>query len=214
MHVCNLPRWDVAALIGGRDFRIYTIERDTQLEDFLVGAVGRFWSDHVVAKVPPAGDAASYRDYLAQKWQRVTGDYIKSDMTADAVIAECLANREGVATYERLLQSNENVLREIIGDAPGIDCALGRIHCKPYQRRVTQWEQLARHLAAEYAVPGDVFALLIDGYTKDSKASRPLRYPARKKAEGWDECSEVADRGMAGLKKKLASGWGGPRGLR
>ena len=55
-HVTGLERWDLAVLIGGRDFRIYTIHRDLELEAELVAGVTAFWQDHVLAGIPPEPD--------------------------------------------------------------------------------------------------------------------------------------------------------------
>lgn len=44
---------DFAVLLGGQDFRIYTIERDPELIDLHVGRLVKFWRDHVVPRIPP-----------------------------------------------------------------------------------------------------------------------------------------------------------------
>jgi len=53
---------DLAVLLGNNDFRVYRIERDTELEGLLQSHARRFWLDHVLPMVPPrpvtAGDAA------------------------------------------------------------------------------------------------------------------------------------------------------------
>lgn len=205
MHVCNLDRWDVAALIGGRDFRIYTIERDRELEDFLVAAVGHFYQNHVLAGTAPPATARSYREYLVQKWSKVAGEYVQADARAEELVRTILALRQDNETNDAEIEAREIELRELIADAPGLDTSIGRIHCKPVHRRIVEWETIARRLAVEIGLPQKLFAELVDGHTKDAKPSRPMRYPARKKASGWDGCGELAERGMAGLKARLRS---------
>lgn len=53
MHVLDLPRWDVALLVDGEDFKWYTLLRDAAIEAELVEAVTFFWYGHVKPKVPP-----------------------------------------------------------------------------------------------------------------------------------------------------------------
>ncbi len=44
---------DLAVLIGGQDFRIYTIERDEELITALIERAHKFWCDFVLAGCPP-----------------------------------------------------------------------------------------------------------------------------------------------------------------
>lgn len=55
MGLCpNLNAVDVAALFGGRDFRIYTILRDDVLIAHLRRYAELFWREHVEKRLPPA----------------------------------------------------------------------------------------------------------------------------------------------------------------
>lgn len=51
--VTNIPRVDIAVLIGDEDFRIYTYERDPELEEKIILIEKNFWFNHVLAGVPP-----------------------------------------------------------------------------------------------------------------------------------------------------------------
>ena len=46
-------RWDLAALIGNSDLRIYHFTRDRELESYILEEASRWWRDYVVADVPP-----------------------------------------------------------------------------------------------------------------------------------------------------------------
>lgn len=54
MAVTDSNLWFLAVLIGGNDFRIYTIQRDRQLEKMLVARAEQFWKGHVLQDIPPA----------------------------------------------------------------------------------------------------------------------------------------------------------------
>jgi predicted phage-related endonuclease len=61
MALTEAPLWDVAVLLDGNDFRVYRLQRDTEIETAMMDAGEKFWRDHVERDVPPAfdgGDAA------------------------------------------------------------------------------------------------------------------------------------------------------------
>ncbi len=51
--ICNVPKVDIAVLIGGQNFRIYTYNRDKNLEDKLIKIAYNFWHNHIEKRVPP-----------------------------------------------------------------------------------------------------------------------------------------------------------------
>lgn len=53
MSVKEYGEADLAALIGGNDFRIYNFERDMDLEKMIVDRVADFWHNNVLADLPP-----------------------------------------------------------------------------------------------------------------------------------------------------------------
>ena len=53
MAITECQSADLAVLIGNNDFRIYTIERDLELESLILSHALAFWHDHVLSKIPP-----------------------------------------------------------------------------------------------------------------------------------------------------------------
>ena len=51
--ICDVPKVDIAVLIGGQDFRIYTYERNKDLEEKLIKIACNFWYNHVEKKIAP-----------------------------------------------------------------------------------------------------------------------------------------------------------------
>jgi len=51
--ICDVPKVDIAVLIGGQDFRIYTYARDRELEDKLIKIAYNFWHNHIEKRIPP-----------------------------------------------------------------------------------------------------------------------------------------------------------------
>jgi len=54
MAITECQSADLAVLIGNSDFRIYTIERDLELEDLILSHALHYWSEHVIGQKPPA----------------------------------------------------------------------------------------------------------------------------------------------------------------
>ena len=51
--ICDVPKVDIAVLIGGQDFRIYTYQRNKEFEDKLIKIACNFWHNHVEKRIPP-----------------------------------------------------------------------------------------------------------------------------------------------------------------
>ena len=51
--ICDVPKVDIAVLIGGQDFRIYTYNRDKNLEEKLIKIGVNFWHNHIEKRIPP-----------------------------------------------------------------------------------------------------------------------------------------------------------------
>lgn len=193
MHVLDLDRWDVAVLIGGQDYRTYTINRDGKRESAFVDTVARFWREHVLTGTPPPMTVTEQRGELVGKWDRVQGEYIKADNEIERLVAEVQQWRRLARDYADMIAADENRLRERIADAPGVVGTFGKVMCRPWSRRVTDWEAVARRLAADAAVPGNILSGLITSETRDTRPSRPLRYPKTTVVTGWDDAAAAAN---------------------
>jgi putative phage-type endonuclease len=53
LALTGCQQWDLAALIGNAEFRVYHFHRDMDLEGYLLEESSRWWRDHVIADVPP-----------------------------------------------------------------------------------------------------------------------------------------------------------------
>ena len=53
MAITECQSADLAVLIGNSDFRVYTIERDMELESLILSHAQHFWHEHVLGKKPP-----------------------------------------------------------------------------------------------------------------------------------------------------------------
>ena len=51
--ITDTPKADIAVLAAGQDFRIYTYNRDKNLEEKLIKIARNFWHNHIEKRVPP-----------------------------------------------------------------------------------------------------------------------------------------------------------------
>lgn len=52
--ITGVPKVDIAVLIGGQDFRIYTYLKNKEFEDKLIKIAVNFWQNHVEKRIPPS----------------------------------------------------------------------------------------------------------------------------------------------------------------
>lgn len=61
MFVYDYEEWDVAALLGGHDFRIYTFHRDREFDAILLEEGESFWKKYIEKRQEPDPDITSAR---------------------------------------------------------------------------------------------------------------------------------------------------------
>lgn len=62
MAVTGMDRWYLAVLVLGRDFKIYTIERDEEMIAMIEQAEGDFWNRYILTEEMPAPDGSHSAD--------------------------------------------------------------------------------------------------------------------------------------------------------
>lgn len=119
---------DLAVLIGGQDFRIYTIERDADLISELGKRAFAFWRDYILNDTPPplTGHVADVA-YVKGKWPESNTDemYACPELEAvctqlrDARIAQTICNDE----VNRL----SNIIKDEMGECGTLKTDIGTI---------------------------------------------------------------------------------------
>lgn len=154
----DVERMDFAVLIGGQDYREYTLKRDLELEALLVEAVEKFLHDHLEPQVPPEmTEPQSAERYLRAKYPRDTAPLI---VAGEAALAAAAALREA-RTMARLAARTEAEaearVKALIGEAAGLDCGeLGKLTWKTAKgrRRLDEKALVKAHpeIAKEFTV--------------------------------------------------------------
>jgi putative phage-type endonuclease len=102
--ICAVPKVDIAVLIGGQDFRIYTYERNKELEEKLIKIACNFWHNHIEKRIPPK--CVSTRDTFNLFPQ---SNY--HEIVAESNIIEKLQELKGAKEEESRIQSTIEKLK-------------------------------------------------------------------------------------------------------
>ena len=82
---------DVAALIGGNDFRLYRVERDIEIEQQLIEQEAAFWETVTRAEPPPPSNLHD----AVRRWGHIaTGGFVVAGETEERAIAILRRGRE------------------------------------------------------------------------------------------------------------------------
>lgn len=78
MLVCDIPIWNVAALIGGQELRTYRFERDKEIDGFLIEAGTKFWKEHVEKRGPPPIDYShkAAQEFIKKRYKAVSEETV------------------------------------------------------------------------------------------------------------------------------------------
>jgi predicted phage-related endonuclease len=153
LAVAEMPRWDVAALIGAGarisgNLALYTVWRNRSLENEIVAAADRFWHEHVQKRMPPAIDgSSSWQAHLARTYQKSTGVVLKATLK----ITELAGRYREAQQRRQKAEIDELYVRNQLAAAlRGADKARGAFGTigwvRPEAKPATDWEALAKFL--------------------------------------------------------------------
>lgn len=175
MMVLGRERWDVIALLGGTEPRVYRLTRDRDLEAALIEAQAYFWTTYVVGDVcPPPIDEQERRRYLRERYPGSTAKTCRTVDTEEArglVVGLADAKAAKVEAEERE-RAITNDLCALVGDDYGIEGAWGRFLWIP-KRGSTSWKAVAETLAG-----GVVPETLIEA-NRGAAFRSPMMYPRK-----------------------------------
>lgn len=113
MAVLALPVADIAVLVGGSDFRIYTVAADAELQDMIVSTEREFWQMVRDRVAPPA---VSYADVQAMYGRSARTD---SSICADAALIDVIADLRDATAARKAMEADEEALKAAVMAAMG-----------------------------------------------------------------------------------------------
>jgi predicted phage-related endonuclease len=143
MHVTGYHEADLAVLIGGNEYRQFSLKYDADLANYAADKCVKFWNTYVVPQVPPPAtandDLASYYDAKAGATITATEEIaglLDEYKRIKAVEKDAKADLEAIATQVKMF-AGEN---EIIKDVSGKTIATWK---KGKDRATVDWKALA-----------------------------------------------------------------------
>lgn len=140
MEVLDVERWDVAALLGGTDFRIYPVERDRDLGADLLALGEDFWINHVLARDPPPMSGEDARRLAQLRYPISMGDMLEPTPKAEALRDRILRVKRHQKRVEDLRAHLEALAIAMIGSSDGIKGCFTRSHVG----KAETWKAAAR----------------------------------------------------------------------
>jgi putative phage-type endonuclease len=109
---------DVAVLIGGRDFRLYHVERDDELIKLLIDIEQKFW-DKVQAGVQPEMDFThqTTAELIKRMYPGTNGQTIELPQDALSWHNTLLAAKKHIKDYKGVVDGAESHLKSLMGEA-------------------------------------------------------------------------------------------------
>lgn len=117
MAVLGLPYADVAALIGGRDFRIYHILRNELIINYLIQREGEFWELVKNGTPPPIDDSESAKNHLAAIYPKDIVERIPPTPEISDAVEMLLRQKDAKKAIEKAITGLENEVKAHMGEA-------------------------------------------------------------------------------------------------
>lgn len=121
MAITGKKRWYLAVLIGNREFKWFTIERDEAEIAALMTAEAEFW-ELVKTDTPPAVDGTAATTEAIKTIYAESDDSV-CDLTAfSANLRQYMALKKQIKELEVIAEEAANKIREFMGECGGGEC--------------------------------------------------------------------------------------------
>ena len=117
MFVTGDERADVGVLIGGNDFRIYTIHRDDKLIADLVDIAAAFWRRVEQKIAPPVDDSDACKQHFEKRLARGSNVELTASADMEHLFARWQSARRDAKALDKEIERIRNHVRAEIADA-------------------------------------------------------------------------------------------------
>jgi predicted phage-related endonuclease len=144
MLVTDAHTTDVAVLFGHHTFRRYIVPRNEPFLTSLVEELARFWAGYEARIPPPVSGSDLDSAWLRRHFPQNDGTIRVATPEQEAIIDELVKTRYNVTQAQAVQAKLENRVRELIGDADGVEGPFGTITWKKSKDGVDfDWERVA-----------------------------------------------------------------------
>lgn len=152
MSLTGFPRWDVAVLIGGNDFRKYRLKADAKVERLLLNRAHAFWERHHLGGVPP--ETAGEIDELREALKKTTNRVVPPPHDAHVAMVGLMAAKERLRVEKAVHDAMRDRLAELLvkHDARGFRMDDGSTFRLIDINPQVKYKELALHLLNKHEV--------------------------------------------------------------
>lgn len=144
LAVTGKQRWYLAVLIGNKDFRWFTLERDEAEIAALMAAEAEFW-EHVKMDTPPAIDGTQATSNTLNTIYAESDDSCIVDLQAyRAALSEYIALNQRIKDLEAQRDEAANKIKQFMGDSSGGECDGFKVSWKSQERRTFDSKRFAK----------------------------------------------------------------------
>lgn len=120
--LCGFDDWDLSVLIGGNDYRCFSIRRSPRLENQLLRRAEEFRERYILTKTAPSLDGTKSSDeYLKAMFPKHTRDSMKpANVDLDLIAGQLHEARLKAKELDDQITLFEQTIKNEIGDSPGI----------------------------------------------------------------------------------------------
>jgi len=175
MAALDYDRWDVCALMGEGEPRIYQIHRDREAEAAMLARVEEWYLRFILGdERPPLGGNEDAARWLAQMYPRHKLDIRMATPEEVALLTDYVQVRVAQKDLQRQRDTMETFLKDAIADHEGLMWDEGKITWRRTKDGSTvDWESLALALLCKY-VPESERGALETQYTSSKPGTRRM----------------------------------------
>ena len=143
LAVTGKKRWYLAVLIGNKEFKWFTVERDEAEINALMTAESIFW-EMVKTDTPPAVDGTAATTEALKNIYAESDDSV-CDLTAfSANIKQYMDLKKQIKELEELADEAANKIKEFMGSSGGGECDSFKVSWKSQTRRTFDSKRFAK----------------------------------------------------------------------
>ena len=191
MYVTGLARADIACLIAGNDFRVYTVHRDDRMIDDLVSIGSAFWRRVERKEPPPIDDSEACKGHFERLLRKAKPVEVVANDEVDEMFATWRQLNSEAKRIEKRVEEIRNHVRAHLADAQAsrIVTNFGTaslVKSEPKPKSETNWRLVAELLGTKSP---DEFRELVAANTKTTMTDEKVTLYAPRE---WAKDKETA----------------------
>lgn len=177
MAVTRLPEWRIVALVGEPVPRIYTLERDLELEARIIEVTHEFRCRFIIGdEMPPIDGTDATARWLKQTFPRPKRAQLREANADEAALLDEYVNlRIDLDDLERQKTEIQHMLQAAVGDDDGVVWEGGKFTWRRAKgATTTNWEALANSLLNVYVKDEDAKRAQLKMFTTQREGYRRI----------------------------------------